>query len=589
MRLSRLTPIAACTATILTLTACGDDSDHTTIIDGTPPLITTDSNFSNGYSAVAAIFVSGQVQDSSGVKSLTYSHNGQPAQALTLDAEGYFDDRILLTLGSNRIVLEATDNAGNIMRKVKTLYLGDTIAAGGSHTGALRDGQLYGWGRNNYGQTGLGLTTKFTDVMGHPVTPMLMRSAPKDVMSISFNQNHSLAIAQNGQVYSWGEDKYGQLGRGDSGRHDCSKTADCRLDISTIDGIENAVMVAAGYKHNLLLTKDGSVWAFGANGQGQLGDNTSRDSSTPVEVDFSAAAEAGHIVQVVASANSSYALDDKGQVWGWGSDAYANLGKGAACTLANDCTNINATPVRINVLGNSTVDKTTPAKDDTALSTEAALSTEKVTQLAAGRDHILALTNKEAVYGWGLNAASQLGYNGETYQGTPNAWADIITTPTKLPWFTDKDVRRVYANGNASYALIDNVATNSIATNAASDNAASENAVSDNAATTNGVLYAWGMFGETNGAGKTIYHDLDEPTNKLPSLKDIDNMAMGAMHLIAHQKPQIQDDDAVNEDAAKAEQLFTWGWSFEGSLGNADTAHVWMYNNPIIVTLPSQL
>ena len=97
------------------------------------------------------------------------------------------------------------------------------------------------------------------------------------------------------------------------------------------------------------------------------------------------------------------------------------------------------------------------------------------------------------------------------------------------------------------------------------------------------------MFGETNGAGKTIYHDLDEPTNKLPSLKDIDNMAMGAMHLIAHQKPQTQDDDAVNEDAAKAEQLFTWGWSFEGSLGNADTAHVWMYNNPIPVTLPSQL
>ena len=566
MRLSRLTPIAAYTAAILTLTACGDDSDHTTIIDGTPPLITTDSNFSNGYSAVAAVFVSGQVQDSSGVKSLTYSHNGQPAQALTLDAEGYFDDRILLTLGSNRIVLEATDNAGNIMRKVKTLYLGDTIAAGGSHTAALRDGQLYGWGRNNYGQTGLGLTTKFTDVMGHPVTPMLMSSAPKDVMSISFNQNHSLAIAQNGQVYSWGEDKYGQLGRGDSGRHNCSKTADCRLDISAIDDIKDAVMVAAGYKHNLVLIKDGSVWAFGANGQGQLGDNTSRDSSTPVEVDFSAT-EAGHIVQVVASANTSYALDDKGQVWGWGSDAYANLGKGAACTLANDCTNINATPVRINVLGNSTVDKTTPAKDD-------ALSKEKVTQLAAGRDHILALTNKEAVYGWGLNAASQLGYNGETYQGTQNAWADIITTPTKLPWFTDKNVRRVYANGNASYALIDNVATN---------------AVNDNAATTNGVLYAWGMFGETNGAGKTIYHDLDEPTNKLPSLKDIDNMAMGAMHLIAHQKPQTQDDDAVNEDAAKAEQLFTWGWSFEGSLGNADTAHVWMYNNPIPVTLPSQL
>lgn len=160
-----------------------------------------------------------------------------------------------------------------------------------------------------------------------------MNSAPKDLLSIGFNQNHSLAIAQNGQVYSWGEDKYGQLGRGDGGRNDCSKTADCRLDISAIEGIENAVMVAPGYSHNLVLTEEGTVWAFGANGYGQLGNNTSTDSSTPVKVDFTAATEAGHIVQVVVSGNSSYALDDKGQVWGWGSDAYANLAKAKSVTL----------------------------------------------------------------------------------------------------------------------------------------------------------------------------------------------------------------------------------------------------------------
>lgn len=54
---------------------------------------------------------------------------------------------------------------------------------------------------------------------------------------------------------------------------------------------------------------------MGANGQGQLGNTaiTSSNSSTPVRVDFAAANGIGHIVQVVASANSSYALDDKGQ------------------------------------------------------------------------------------------------------------------------------------------------------------------------------------------------------------------------------------------------------------------------------------
>ena len=178
MRLSHLTQAVALISATLILTACGNDSDDTTIIDGTPPLLTTDSNFTDGYSAVAAIFVSGQVKDSSGIKSLTYQRNEEPAQALNVDTNGDFNAHILLALGSNKITLEATDNAGTIMRSIKTVYLGDTVAAGGSHTAALRDGQLYGWGRNNYGQTGLGMTTKIADLMGHPDTPMLMHSAP---------------------------------------------------------------------------------------------------------------------------------------------------------------------------------------------------------------------------------------------------------------------------------------------------------------------------------------------------------------------------------------------------------------------------
>lgn len=572
MRLSHLTQAIALISATLMLTACGNDSDTTTaIIDGTPPLLTTDSNFTDGYSAVAAIFISGQVQDSSGIKSLTYKRNEEPAQALNLDTNGDFDARILLALGSNKITLEATDNAGNIMRSTKTVYLGDTVAAGGSHTAALRDGQMYGWGRNNYGQTGLGMTTKIADVMGHPDAPILMHSAPTDLVSIKFNQNHSLAIDAKGQVYSWGEDISGQLGRGETGRNDCSKTEDCRLDIGAIDGIDHAVMVAAGYKHNLVLTKDGIVWAFGTNTQGQLGNATTIDSSTPVKVDFSAAADIGHIVQVVASASSSYALDDKGQVWGWGSDAYANLGRGQECNKANNCVNINATPIRINVV---TADAN--LVNSIAPTPEYAPVLEKVTQLAAGRDHVLALTNKEAVYAWGLNASSQIGYNGEKFNGTEGAWANTILTPTKLSWFTDKNIRRIYANGNASYALLDNVSSSEPKAN---------NGTSENSSATDGILYAWGMFGETNGAGKTVYNDLDEPTNKLPNLRNIDNMAMGVMHLIAHEKPLQKNTNTSHRDG----QLFTWGWSFEGSLGNKDTTHVWMYNTPMPVNLPSQL
>lgn len=578
MRLSTLTQAMAFFATALLLTACGNDSDFDPalpIIDGTPPLLTTDSGFKDGYTAVAAVFVSGQVQDSSGIRSLTYTLNEQPAKRLTVHKDGYFDDRILLSLGSNKITLEATDNAGNIMRSTKTVYLGDTVAAGGSHTGALRDGQLYGWGRNHYGQTGFGSTTKITNVMGHPDTPMIINHAPKDLVSINYNQNHSLAIDQDGQVYSWGEDKYGQLGRGDLGRNNCNDTEDCRLDISAIAGIDDAVLVAAGYRHNLVLTRDGNVWSFGANDQGQLGNGTNRVSSTPVSVDFSTANDIGHIVQVVAGANSSYALDDKGQVWGWGSDAYANLGKGRTCTTVNQCININAVPVRINVINNQTTSNTPQNR-------------EKVIQLAAGRDHILALTSKDAVYGWGFNDTSQVGYNGQGFKDTKSAWANIIVTPTKLPWFTDKDVRRIYANGHASYALLDNMLIDPESVSAES---------TDIETRANGTLYQWGMFGETNSAGKTNYSHLNEPTNKLANLKNIDDLAIGIMHLIAHQKPADQDfsylnqdnPDSDNDNDAKNGDLLTWGWSFEGSLGNKDNAHIWMYNTPSPVNLPSQL
>ncbi|WP_201595262.1 RCC1 domain-containing protein [Psychrobacter fulvigenes] len=531
MHLSRLGQALTFVTTALLLNACGGEDDIK-IGDVTPPLLITNDQFSDGYSNVAAVFLAGQVKDTGGMQSLTYQLNDKPNQVLTINSEGLFNDSILLALGRNVLTLTATDKAGNITQSIKTIYLGDKVAAGGSHTGALKDGQLYGWGRNNYGQTGLNMTSKLSDISVHPATPILMSRAPNNLASISFNQNHSLAIDQEGHVYSWGEDKYGQLGRGETGRHSCSSKEDCRLDISTISEINHALMVATGYKHNLVLTKDGSVWAFGANGQGQLGDGSTTDSSNPVKVDFSAI-DAGQIVQVVASANSSYALDDKGQVWGWGSDAYANLGKGQECTSANNCVNENPKPVRISVV------QTSDVADD---------SLEIVTQLAAGRDHVLALTNQDSVYGWGLNASSQVGYNGEIFSNTDNAWNSTVTAPKKLPWFTDKEVRRIYANGNASYALLNN-----------------------------GKVYPWGMFGETNDIGRTIYNDLDEPTDKLTSLTDIDNIAMGAMHLIAHETSNTQADG----------NLFTWGWSFEGSLGSANAAHIWMYNYPIPISLPN--
>ena len=127
MRLSHLIRTMTFVATALVVAACGDDGSDmaVAIIDGTPPLLTTDSNFTDGYSTTVDLFVSGQVQDSNGVKSLTYTLNEESAHTVAVDTEGYFKDRILLASGSNTILLEAIDNAGNIMRSTKTIYVED--------------------------------------------------------------------------------------------------------------------------------------------------------------------------------------------------------------------------------------------------------------------------------------------------------------------------------------------------------------------------------------------------------------------------------------------------------------------------------
>lgn len=541
MRFSRLTQAICFATTAMLLTACGDDADSTstTLPDVTPPLLTTDGNFSNGHTAISSVSIAGMAEDDGGVASVTYQLNDEAPHDIPLDITGHFEDQIFLKAGSNKITLTAADNAGNLLNVSKTVYLGDKIAAGNSHTGALREGQLYSWGRNNSGQSGLGITTSrvLDNALNpqHPNTPMLINTAQTKFVSLNFNQNHSLAISEDGRVYSWGDDRFDQLGRGPQGHSSCVSTNDCVLDIGAVDNIDNAVMIATGYRHSLVLTEDGSVWAFGKNTAGQLGDGTTDSSNLPVQVDFSEANNVGRIIQVAASSDSSYALDDKGQVWGWGTDDYANLGRGTACKTYEGCTNVTSKPVRITVIPPATGSTTDTLNHDS--------DAEKVIQLAAGRDHVLALTSNNSVYGWGLNAQNQVGYKTAPPAGSDNVWEGTITSPTKLPWFENKDVQQVYANGNTSYVLL-----------------------------TNGKLYPWGMFGETNSSGNTVYQELSEPTDKLPNLVNIDNMAMGALHFIT------QDKD---------EQLYTWGWSYEGSLGSPDTANVWMYNTPIPISLPS--
>jgi alpha-tubulin suppressor-like RCC1 family protein len=132
---------------------------------------------------------------------------------------------------------------------------------------------------------------------------------------------HSFALFDNGQVWGWGRHSVA-LGTDREGM-----VPQRLIDLA---GIVPMAM-ASGSAHTLVLAEDGTVWAWGGNGNGQLGDgNAPQDSETPVQVDFSALPEGVRIVALEAHPGSSYALADDGTVWAWGFNDTGQLGNGTS-------------------------------------------------------------------------------------------------------------------------------------------------------------------------------------------------------------------------------------------------------------------
>jgi len=182
------------------------------------------------------------------------------------------------------------------------------IAGGSYHSLALKsDGTVWAWGSNSSGQLGNGTTTK-------SYTPMQVQGLT-GVVAIAAGGKHSLALKSDGTVWAWGDNWYGQLGNG---------TTTNRFTPVQVQGLTGVVAIAGGYYHTIALKQDGTVWTWGYNWYGQLGDGTSSPHrTTPVQVQG--------LTGVVAIAGGYYhtvALKQDGTVWTWGSDSYGQLGDG---------------------------------------------------------------------------------------------------------------------------------------------------------------------------------------------------------------------------------------------------------------------
>ena len=145
-------------------------------------------------------------------------------------------------------------------------------------------------------------------------TPTVL--SPTKVDAVAAGGYHSLALS-GGAVWSWGLGHVGQLGRGSA--------ADIRHARLVGGGLSGVTAVSAGFYHSLALKGDGTVWAWGWNVYGQLGDGTTVDRSLPVQV-----VGLTGVVAISAGGLHNLALKSDGTVWAWGSNAVRPAGRGHA-------------------------------------------------------------------------------------------------------------------------------------------------------------------------------------------------------------------------------------------------------------------
>jgi alpha-tubulin suppressor-like RCC1 family protein len=182
------------------------------------------------------------------------------------------------------------------------------VKAGGRHTLALKnDGTVVAWGDNDYGQLGTGSTTDSS-------IPELVTGL-SDVRKITAGYQRSMGIKNDGTVWIWGYDHYAwQIDQ------DLFNTIPV-----IVQALTDVVDVAAGYEHNVAVKADGSVWAWGSNYANQIGDGspTSKFHDAPVQV-----ANLANITKVASSYDHTLALASDGTVWAWGENSAGQLGDG---------------------------------------------------------------------------------------------------------------------------------------------------------------------------------------------------------------------------------------------------------------------
>ncbi|MDD3878050.1 MAG: T9SS type A sorting domain-containing protein [Bacteroidales bacterium] len=221
-------------------------------------------------------------------------------------------DGTVWTWGSNLYGALGNATTTSTNTPVQSLLLTNVtaISAGGWHSVALKDdGTVWTWGWNEDGQLGDGSIT--SRIIAGQVPGLT------NVIAIAAGTYHVLALKDDGTVWAWGDNISGQIGNG--------STTDVSSPVQ-VSGLSGVVKIAAGRFFSLAVKSDGTVWTWGENLYGQLGNGTTTDSHVPVQVSGLTG-----ITSATAATGAFHcmAVKNDNTVWAWGRNTYGNLGDGS--------------------------------------------------------------------------------------------------------------------------------------------------------------------------------------------------------------------------------------------------------------------
>jgi len=237
------------------------------------------------------------------------------------------------------------------------------VSAGFGHTVALRrDGTVWAWGQNDFGQLGDG-------AIADRETPKPVNGLA-GVLAIATGEYHSLALLPGGLIKAWGQNNFGQLGD-DTGTSRMTPVTVLLNPDDAFTPFEGATRIAAGASHSMALKADGSLWVWGYNNLGQLGNGTIATQKLPSLNPFLAG-----IQGITTDHWHSLAIDPARALKSWGKNEFGQLG--------DDSTAAKTLPVPVKGLSG-------------------------VVGIATGGNHSLAIKDDGSLWAWGANAKGQLG------------------------------------------------------------------------------------------------------------------------------------------------------------------------------------